>query len=93
MSRVRGGALAAPSPPHGAQGSAPSEPSVTTPTSFAARLATLILVHPMGKTERAFERLGPGEQVTEHVLLPVGAIRLAAAGEGAGERAAGGGEA
>jgi hypothetical protein len=47
----------------------------------------------MGKTELAFERLGPGDQVTEHVFLPVGAIRLAAADEGAGERAAGGGEA
>jgi hypothetical protein len=52
----------------------------------------LTQTHLMGMTERAFDRSGLGDQVAKHVLLPVGAIRFAAAGEGAGERAAGGGE-
>ena len=37
----QGGALAAPYPPHGARGSAPPQASATTPTSCAARPATL----------------------------------------------------
>jgi DNA-binding CsgD family transcriptional regulator len=35
-------------------------------------------------------RSGPRDQVAEHVLLAVGAVRLPAAGEGAGERPADG---